>query len=135
MFGGIKRDKYDVAISDWVRRRDSWTCQLCFKGFIPHFNTVGKLVVSGLEASHYFGRRKASTRYDEKNIDSLCTACHKKFTEYPHEYTEWKRKKLGGKAYGLLVRRANTPKKWLLSEKNKLYLSLIRKIKEFDNNW
>lgn len=100
----IKIDKADSLFSKYIRLRDK-ECLRC------HRKGSGDLGITGLQCSHFYGRRKESTRFDPENADSLCAGCHRYFTEHKTEYTEWKIEKLGDKRYDLLTLRANTPAK------------------------
>src|SRR3990167_3652749 len=87
----IKRNKYDIKFSNWVRRNGK--CERCS-------STTRKL-----EASHYFSRAAQSTRYDQKNVFCLCFSCHLYLGSYPYEHEIWVREKLGKKEYNKLVKR------------------------------
>jgi len=39
-----------------------------------------------LQCAHIVSRRCAATRTDERNAATLCAACHRRLTEYPHEH-------------------------------------------------
>ena len=103
-WNNIKIDIADKLFSKYVRLQHK-ECLKCGK-----FGT-GELGIDGLQASHFHGRRKESTRYDLKNVDCLCISCHKYFTELKTEYEAWKLEQLGQKEYDLLMLRANTPGK------------------------
>lgn len=93
----MKIFKADTIFSKWVRDRDGWTCQRC--------GTPYPLGSRALHNSHYFGRGAWTTRYDEKNCDSLCKGCHDFFHANPHEYQEWKFDRMGPNDYWALVKR------------------------------
>lgn len=96
----IKRDKADSLFSKYVRLSQK-ECVHC------HRRGTGDLSIEGLQASHFHGRRKESTRYDLENVDCLCISCHRYFTEHKTEYEQWKLEQLGQKEYDLLLLRAN----------------------------
>lgn len=103
-WNNIKIDKADALFSKYVRIRDK-KCLRCGR------RGSGDLGITGLQCSHFYGRRKESTRFDLLNADSLCAGCHRFFTEHKTEYEEWKLEQLGQKEYDLLTLRANTPGK------------------------
>ena len=97
----ITRTPADNLFSKYVRLRDRKCLRCGLKG-------GGDLGITGLQCSHFYGRRKQSVRFDLENADSLCPMCHKHFTEHKTEYEEWKLKRMGQKAYDLLLLRSNT---------------------------
>jgi hypothetical protein len=68
--------------------------------------------IFGLQASHYFSRRKWNVRYDEENVDSVCISCHKAVHEgkkiFNESYEEFKIHQLGQRGFDLLTLRSNT---------------------------
>ena len=71
----------DTLFSKWVRRNGK--CEICGRSDIK------------LEAAHYFGRRKESVRFDERNVHCLCWTCHKKSHEDLNYYKDWLINELG----------------------------------------
>lgn len=103
-WGRLKLDPADVEFSQFIRLRDG-RCVRC--GSIVELNDAG-LPISH-QNSHYFGRGKESTRYDTRNCDCLCGACHQYWGSVDHEeYREFKIDQLGEKEFKLLHIRANT---------------------------
>lgn len=100
---GIKRTKADALFSDYIRLRDDYTCQRCFKQY------EGKQ--KGIQCSHFHGRGKRSVRFDPENALALCAGCHSRFTAYPDEHVEWFKRRIGPVKYELLSNRANIPQK------------------------
>ena len=96
----IKIDKADTLFSKYLRLKYK-RCQCCGK------RGAGDLGITGLQASHFWGRRMESVRYDLQNVDCLCIGCHKAFTDSKEQYREWKKEYLGEKEYDLLSLRAN----------------------------
>jgi len=104
----IKIDKADTLFSRYIRIRDK-ECVRCRR--LGDDNANGE-PINGLQCSHYFGRRKESTRYDTENCDSLCMGCHQEWGSNDREaYRAFKVKQLGEKGFKLLTIRANTYKK------------------------
>ena len=81
----IKRTKWDVVFSNYIRYRDSWTCQRC--GKVYNINS------SGLHCSHFYGRRSWATRIEPCNAMALCFGCHQHVSSFPLDHIElWKSK-------------------------------------------
>ena len=87
----IKRTVADKIFSDIIRTRDSWTCQRCNKT-INRFSPTAR---QGLHCSHFIGRSRYNTRFDEDNCVALCYGCHRYFTSNPLEHHEWQHKRMG----------------------------------------
>lgn len=85
--GKVKIDKADKLFSLWIRTRDNWTCQRCFKKYTPP--------TSALHCSHFKGRSKEATRFEPLNADALCYGCHQYFTSQPDEHYNWQIHKKG----------------------------------------
>ena len=116
---GIKRDKHDKLVSDYVRLvRDKLKCQYCGKQF-----TYARR--QGLHCSHLFSRRRASTRYDLANVFSHCYSCHNYLSGNPVYFSEWALKKMGVKALEDLKRRNKVKKVWKKGEKDQ-YLKPLK---------
>lgn len=98
----IKLDPADSAFSQWIRLRDK-KCLRCKKPVM--LNEKG-LPVS-LQASHFQGRGKESTRFDPENVCALCTGCHAYFTAYPAEHYLWQVQRLGQQTVDALILRSN----------------------------
>lgn len=83
----VKIDKADRVFSQYIRTRDNWTCQRCGKRYEPP--------TSALHCSHFMGRGKEATRFDEDNADAMCYGCHRYFTAQPAEHYLWQVKTKG----------------------------------------
>ncbi len=81
---GIKRDKADTVFSQYIRLRDM-ECRRCHSPV--QLNDKGMPVSH--QASHYMGRGKENTRFNELNVDTLCGGCHMHFTAHPALHVEW----------------------------------------------
>lgn len=77
----------------------------------PRCANCGKTINLGV--SHYWGRDRSSTRYNEDNCIVLCwLPCHKKWEhEKQGDYKKYMLKKLGQFRYDELERLAYTPMK------------------------
>lgn len=105
---GFKRSKSckaDDTFSDYIRLRDG-KCVRC--GRLPAARKSDGFLVVGLQCSHYFGRRKESTRFDPQNCDALCGICHSIWEATDREdYRDFKIKQLGQQGFDLLRLKSN----------------------------
>lgn len=103
----IKLRPADTLFSNYIRQRANWKCERCGK-----VCRIGGEWIYKLEASHYYGRAKESTRFDPDNVYSLCFTCHKRMGGHTRdekgEYDLWVKEKLGKRRYDLLRIRANS---------------------------
>ena len=97
-FFQIKIRKTDSLFSFFIRIRDHWTCKRC-KTRYPEG-------ARGLHNSHFWGRKKAGTRFEPLNCDALCMGCHQYFESNPELYRAWKLKQLGDEQYKRLTLQA-----------------------------
>lgn len=118
----IKLDKADTVFSQYIRLRDR-KCKRCLSPVT--FNSRG-LPVSH-QASHFQGRRKESTRFDEENVDTLCGGCHSYFTSNPGEHYMWQVKQKGQKTVDSIILRSNMSMK---KDRQMAYLYWKQRIKE-----
>jgi len=101
----IKVSKLDKMFSNYIRKRDDYTCQFCGSIFDP-FERYG---LQGLDCSHFWGRAAKSVRFDPENADALCSGCH-----MTHEgnkqgaYRDFKIDQLGQDAYDNLESKARS---------------------------
>lgn len=121
----IKRDKYDETFSDYIRKRDKYTCQSCGR-----VCKIGEEWLWRLDCSHFWGRANQSVRYDEENADAHCFTCHDKFGSNPHDFKKWKENQLGQARYKALEKRARTIKRWEKGEKDEIRKMYQEKIKQ-----
>ena len=85
-----------------------------------------------MEASDFESRRKRSVRWDFRNVDAVCRPCHRKWTESPHKYVEFKQDQLGQEGYDELILDANTIKKWTADEKKQLRKDLREELQRLE---
>jgi len=95
----MKRSPADIAFSLYIRTRAGFTCEYCGNNWRQ------------MHTSHFHGRKKASTRFDEENVACLCSTCHGEFHTHPNIHTDWMKKRLGSERYELLNIRAEQYKK------------------------
>lgn len=100
---GVRIDLADKYFSLFIRYRDNWTCQRCFKKY-----EVGS---QGLHCSHFWGRARESTRFDPLNANAHCHGCHSFFTANPELHRQWKLSRVGQSEYDKLMIRAETRQK------------------------
>lgn len=95
---GIKRDKADDVFSKYIRLRDM-ACRRCHSPV--RLNDKGMPITH--QASHFMGRRKENTRFNELNVDTLCGGCHSYFTAHPALHYEWQIEQKGKETVGELI--------------------------------
>ncbi len=116
----IRIDSADKVFSQFIRLRDK-ECVRCHSKVL--FNSKG-LPISH-QASHYFGRAKEATRFDERNLDCLCFACHRIWGSDEREaYRQFKIKQLGERGFNQLLLKSNTYQK----KDRKLALIVVREL-------
>lgn len=80
----ITIDPADKVFSQYIRLRDK-ECKRCHSPV--KFNSQGLPITH--QASHFQGRGKENTRFNEFNVDCLCHGCHMYFTANPGEHYKW----------------------------------------------
>ncbi len=110
----MKIDPADKAFGDYIKRDGK--CEYCGRS-------------GRMETSHFHGRRKASTRYDEENTACLCSTCHRHFHEHPNIYVDWMKKRLGSERYELLNIRAEQIVKVDRNEIKEYYRKRLKEIR------
>lgn len=120
----IKLRKADQLFSKLTRFRFNYTCQKCGKEYNEH-NTLS---LRNLGVSHYYGRSRENTRFDNDNATLLCNLpCHRRWEgEERGDYTEYMIERLGQKGFEELTIRANTYKKRNDAETEEILLEKIR---------
>ncbi|KKN72942.1 hypothetical protein LCGC14_0406460 [marine sediment metagenome] len=103
----IKLRKTDRLFTQIQRFRFNYTCQKCGR----QYDEDGSLYNLGV--SHYYGRSREATRYDDDNVTLLCNMpCHRRWGgEERADYTEYMITRLGQKGFEELTIRSNTYKK------------------------
>ncbi len=120
----IRLRKADQLFSKLTRFRFNYTCQKCGKRYIES-NTLS---LRNLGVSHYYGRSRENTRFDNDNVTLLCNLpCHRKWEgEERGDYTEYMIERLGQKGFEELTERANTYKKRNDAETEEILLEKIQ---------
>ncbi len=111
----IKIYPLDKLFSKYIKLRDKH-CQRCGG-------------TGGLQTSHFWGRAKKATRWDEENAVLLCFGCHQYFHSRPLEHSRWFEEHLGQPAFCLLEARAHQVGK---VDGNLMTLYIQAKIKEIE---
>jgi hypothetical protein len=92
---GIKRRQSDIHFSKLVRKERGYICEFCGKPHEENSMNIG--------LSHFWPRSHGGVRYDRRNVDVLCNIpCHNMFEGHRKTYIEWKKKRMGEKAYDRL---------------------------------
>ena len=114
----IRRDSLDILFSKYIRMKAGGICEYCGKGL-------------ALQCSHFHGRRKRSTRWDEENCCVLCMSCHMYLGEHPNKHCAWFKKRLGSEKFEKLNIRAEIITKL---DKEEIKASLLEKLKILEGN-
>lgn len=101
------------------------------KIFSKIIRKIGRCVkcakTSSLQCSHIHTRTKMSVRWDLHNAMCLCAGCHKFWWHmHPIDAAEFAKVYLGDYNYMSLNNRANSIKRWTISEMQELYQELER---------
>ena len=125
MISKIKLRKVDKLFTQIQRFRFDYTCQKCGRKY-------GKTRLYNLGVSHYYGRSRESTRFDDNNVTLLCNfPCHRKWEgEKRGDYTEYMINRLGQEGFEELTKRANSYKKRDDIETEKMLKEKIRLLEE-----
>ena|SRR3990167_10952705 len=73
------------------------------KGYCQRCGTA-----DGLTTSHIIGRKYSATRTDLSNLQSLCFRCHRRFTDFPREFSHWITESIGSEKYEALRHKAES---------------------------
>ena len=121
----IKLRKADKLFTRIQRFRFDYTCQKCGR----KYNETQPLYNLGV--SHYYGRSRENTRFDDDNVTLLCNLpCHRKWEgEERGDYTEYMIERLGQKGFEELTKRANTYKKRNDAEMEEILKEKIKELK------
>jgi hypothetical protein len=123
----LKINKWDSVFSKIIRTRDKWSCARCGKRYTPP--------TSGLHNSHYFGRSRYGTRFDEENCDALCYGCHQHWGSTDREgYRAFKIKQLGENGFNALQVRSNLMVKRKDYQNELIYKAFQLRLKELEKS-
>ncbi len=130
----MKLNLLDELFSELIRKRaikNTSGCERCLtqKNDLTKENGSIFPAWKQLQCSHFWGRIRKSTRWDEDDVAGLCGACHIYFEQHPAEHTKFFKKRLGVRAFENLEIRAHMPQKLDI---NALTIYLRLKIKELD---
>lgn len=93
--GGIKRTSADNWFSLYVRARDKFVCQRCYKKYPTYKEGGDNRALQGLDCAHCFGRGNNMTRFEPDNALSCCYGCHSKIDSDPEEKSSLFIRKVG----------------------------------------
>ena len=83
----------DKKAKELVFKRDNYTCVLCKRKYPDVI----------IDPSHYWGRYVSSTRFDLRNLDTVCRGCHFRIEHAKQgEYRVFKIRQLGLEEYDKL---------------------------------
>jgi len=121
----IKLRKADKLFTRIQRFRFDYTCQKCGR----KYNETQPLYNLGV--SHYYGRSRENTRFDDDNVTLLCNLpCHRKWEgEERGDYTEYMIERLGQKGFEELTKRANCYRKRNDAEMERILEEKIKELK------
>lgn len=116
----IKRTKWDVVFSNYIRYRDNWTCQRCKKQYIEKSQ--------GLHCSHFYGRRSWATRIEPCNAMALCFGCHQHVGSFPIDHVKLWESRFTKKEKDYVKELHNVAivkKKWIATEEKYKLLKMM----------
>ncbi len=116
----IRISPLDKLFSEYIRKRAMASiggCERCF---------TQKKSYKELQCSHFYGRGKRTTRFDEDNCAGLCFGCHEYLGAHPVEHVEFFKARLGER-FDLLTARAYRTGR---PDENAITLYLKEKLKE-----
>ena len=108
-FFKVRIRSVDSLFTKYMKLKYNNTCVVCGRKHEPNSK--------GLGVSHYHGRRKENTRFDERNADLMCNIpCHEKWENEKYDepggrrglYTKYMIKKLGEPEFYRLTVYANS---------------------------
>lgn len=126
----MKLTQADKHFSHYIRTKAGWKCERCHKQYTPP--------TTGLQCSHFQGRAKLATRYEENNAFAHCAGCHTYFGANPYEFVEWAIDKLGIDTIDEIIRLSNMSIKQLGYVNKKEFENhnskkWLKKLKELQN--
>ncbi len=123
----MKRDKRDIVFSKLVRERANWTCERCGRYF-----PFGER--SGLDCSHFFGRRYLRLRWHPDNAAAHCRGCHGFLSENPDEFMRWIEGHIGeGRIEMLRERRNDNRIKYTKRDKEEIHAHLKSELQRLES--
>lgn len=108
------------AMSDYVRKRDDYTCFTCGKQF-DEYEDKNKV-----DCGHMFSRSHKAIKYNLKNVHAQCIRCNRYLTGNLHEYIRRFKERYGDEEYNKLYSLRNIPTKRSTAQ----FLALEKTFKE-----
>ena len=110
---GFKKKRKVTKASKLRRKRGEWSTKYADDKFSIFIRARdGKCLkcgtTEGLTCSHYHGRGKSATRFDEDNCIALCWECHQEWEGPKAEYTQFMLERLGPGTFIALTLKAGT---------------------------
>lgn len=98
----MARNAADIAMSDYIRAKAGWKCEICKKPFGPKSPE--------LDCSHLWNRGDStrSARYDEDNAMAACRSCHEMLSRNKRFHHAIFLQRLGARRYDRLKLLAHT---------------------------
>ena len=103
----IKIRPEDKWFSLYIRARDKWQCQRCYRKYEPYIEGANNSHLKGLHNAHMFGRGAKMTRWDGDNCMALCYGCHSYLDRHPFEKAEFWKEQIGEKRFEELEQKSH----------------------------
>lgn len=122
----VKRDATDKAFSDAVRESYDYTCCHCSCNYRHEPGYI--------HCAHVHTRKHRSTRWNSNyGAVALCAKCHRRFTDFPVEWSDFLRSEMGDENYQEAKRLAWESRKYTKAEQleiRKHYQDELKRIRE-----
>jgi hypothetical protein len=102
----------DRAFSKLVRESADYVCQNCNKQY-RHDTRLA-------HCAHVHSRKHRATRWHVDGAICLCASCHRRYTDFPIEWTDFVRRHLGDERSTLVCKLAHTIRKYTKAEKQEM---------------
>ena len=105
----VKRDPTDIVFSKLVRERNEYICQSC--GYDGRHNPAF------MDCAHIHSRKHRATRWHPDGAICLCKSCHRRYTDFPLEWSGFVRELYGDARADEIMRLAHSIRKYTKAEK------------------
>lgn len=116
---GKQAKKTDKAFSDYIRKRDNWTCVIC-----------GCQDREILQSGHLFSRQNTSTRWDPEAVFCQCSYCNDRHEYDTLPYFTWFIQEFGKEKFQELKKKSWQIKRMYVSDMKDLEKYFREKAKE-----
>jgi hypothetical protein len=123
----MKRDKFDLVVSDLARVRANFTCERC-----SEVDPDGQMKFKStrMDASHFYGRGTGNiARYSITNVRCLCKTCHNEVENKPDIHLAFMEDLLGEDAVTELTAKMRAPCKMHKDDKAEMYAFYTEQLK------